>query len=69
MAGVWDQVAGKWKELSGEAKKRWGDLTDDELLEIKGDRDILAGKIQQKYGIAKEEANRQIDEWADKMKS
>jgi uncharacterized protein YjbJ (UPF0337 family) len=68
MAGVWDQIAGKWKEVSGEAKKRWGDLTDDELLEIEGNRDILAGKIQQRYGIAKEEANRQIDEWADRIK-
>jgi uncharacterized protein YjbJ (UPF0337 family) len=66
--GVWDQIAGKWKQLSGEVKKQWGDLTDDELLEIQGNRDILAGKIQEKYGIAKEEANRQIDAWAEKLK-
>jgi uncharacterized protein YjbJ (UPF0337 family) len=66
--GVWDQIAGKWKQFSGEVKKQWGDLTDDELLEIQGNRDILAGKIQEKYGIAKEEANRQIDAWAEKLK-
>lgn len=66
--GVWDQIAGKWKQVSGEVKKQWGDLTDDELLEIQGNRDILVGKIQEKYGIAKEEANRQIDAWAEKLK-
>lgn len=68
MAGIWDQIAGKWKQATGEVKKQWGDLTDDELMEINGNRDILAGKIQERYGVAKEEANRQIDEWADKLK-
>ena len=42
--------------------------TDDELLEVNGNRDILAGKIQEKYGIAKEHANKQIDKWADGLK-
>lgn len=64
----WDTIAGQWKQHVGEAKKRWGDLTDDELLEIKGNRDVLAGKLQEKYGIAKEDANKQIDDWADKLK-
>lgn len=68
MAGIWDQIAGKWKQATGEVKKQWGDLTDDELMEINGNRDILAGKIQERYGVAKEEANRQIDEWAGKVK-
>jgi uncharacterized protein YjbJ (UPF0337 family) len=66
--GIWDQIAGKWKQATGEVKKQWGDLTDDELLEINGNRDILAGKIQERYGVAKEEANRQIDEWANELK-
>lgn len=66
--GIWHQVAGKWKELTGEAKKRWGDLTDDDMMEVNGDRDILAGKIQQRYGIAKEDAHKQIDEWQNKLK-
>lgn len=42
--------------------------TDDEIMEINGNRDILAGKIQEKYGIAKDEANKQIDQWAEKLK-
>ncbi|MBZ0283840.1 MAG: CsbD family protein [Anaerolineae bacterium] len=64
----WDKVGGKWKQFIGEVKKQWGDLTDDEVMEINGNRDILAGKIQEKYGIAKDEANKQIDQWAEKLK-
>lgn len=64
----WDKVGGKWKQLSGEVKKQWGKLTDDEILEVNGDREILVGKIQEKYGIAKEHADRQIDKWTDKLK-
>lgn len=65
---VWDQIAGAWKQAQGEARKQWGKLTDDDLQQIKGDRDIMAGKIQQHYGIAKEEADKQIDDWANKLK-
>ncbi len=65
----WEQVAGKWKQLTGEVKKQWGKLTDDELMQINGSRDILAGKLQEKYGIAKEAANKQIDEWAKALKA
>ena len=64
----WDSITGKWKQYTGAVKKQWGKLTDDELLEIDGNRDILAGKIQEKYGIAKEDANSQIDKWADELK-
>lgn len=67
-SAMWDQIAGKWKQLKGEVRTRWGELTDDELEQIAGQRDILAGRLQERYGIAKEEANRQIDEWADKLK-
>jgi uncharacterized protein YjbJ (UPF0337 family) len=63
-----EQLAGKWKQIKGEAKKKWGELTDDELTQIDGNRDVLAGRIQEKYGIAKEEAHKQIDEWAAKLK-
>ncbi len=69
MATNWDEIAGKWKLVGGEVKKQWGKLTDDELLEINGDRDILTGKIQEKYGIAKENADRQIDKWIGKLKA
>lgn len=58
-----DQLIGQWDQFKGEAKKQWGKLTDDVLTEAAGNRDILAGKIQETYGIAKEEAHRQIDEF------
>lgn len=47
---------GKWKEIKGQAKQKWGDLMEDDLDEIEGRRDQLVGKIQSRYGIAKEEA-------------
>ena len=65
---MWDQIAGKWKQFKGSVTEKWGELTDDEVDEINGRRDVLAGKIQEKYGIAREEANRQIDEWAEEIK-
>lgn len=59
----WDQIEGKWKELAGSAKEKWGKLTDNEWTALKGKRDRLSGVIQQKYGIAKEEAEKQIKEF------
>lgn len=56
----WDQIAGRWKQFTGKVKENWGELTNDELDEIGGKRDQLVGKIQAKYGIAKEEAERQV---------
>ena len=56
----WDQIEGKWKELKGRVREKWGKLTDDELETIGGKRDKLAGILQQKYGLAKEEAEKQI---------
>jgi uncharacterized protein YjbJ (UPF0337 family) len=56
----WDRIQGKWKEIKGQAKQKWGELTDDELDRLQGRRDELAGLVQQKYGLAKEEAERQI---------
>jgi uncharacterized protein YjbJ (UPF0337 family) len=60
----WDQVEGKWKQLKGSVKQKWGKLTDDDLDVIAGKRDQLAGKIQERYGITKEEAQKQIDDWS-----
>lgn len=65
---MWDRIAGNWKQMKGGIRERWGELTDDEIEEAAGNREKLAGKIQEKYGIAREEAHRQIDEWADKLK-
>ncbi|MBP0615822.1 CsbD family protein [Jiella mangrovi] len=61
----WDQIEGKWKQFRGNAKQQWGKLTDDDLDQIDGNKDILAGKIQEQYGIEKEEAHRQIDDWVN----
>jgi uncharacterized protein YjbJ (UPF0337 family) len=60
----WDQVEGKWKQASGKAKEKWGKLTDDDLQRISGKRDQLVGRIQERYGIAKEDAERQVDEFS-----
>lgn len=62
----WDIVKGKWKQMSGSAKEKWGELTDDDLQQVDGQRDQLVGKVQEKYGVAKDEAERQVDEWASK---
>lgn len=65
MDGTWDRIAGKWKQLRGDIRKRWGDLTDDDFDRIAGQRDVLVGKVQERYGIAKDEAQRQVDEWVN----
>jgi len=65
--GVWDQLEGQWKQLRGRVRETWGRLTDDDLEEIAGKRDRLVGKLQERYGIAKEEASRQIDEWETEL--
>jgi uncharacterized protein YjbJ (UPF0337 family) len=62
----WDQIAGNWKEVTGKAKEQWGKLTDDDLHVVAGRRDQLAGKIQERYGVAKEEAERQLSAWERK---
>lgn len=61
----WNQVEGKWNELKGAVKEKWGRLTDDDLDVIAGKRDKLVGKLQQRYGIAKEEAEKQTDRWVE----
>ncbi|MGX6646808.1 CsbD family protein [Maricaulaceae bacterium MS644] len=62
-----DQIKGKWKELQGEAKRHWGKLTDDDVQTAEGDRDKLVGKIQQRYGKSKEDAEREVSAWIDKQ--
>jgi uncharacterized protein YjbJ (UPF0337 family) len=56
----WDIVQGNWKQFKGTVKARWGNLTDDELDIIAGRRDVLAGRIQEAYGITKDEAEGQL---------
>ena len=59
----WDQVQGSWKQTLGKAKQRWGLLNDDRLTAIAGRKDELVGAIQETYGIAKEDAARQVEDW------
>ena len=58
-----DQLQGKWKQMKGTVKERWGKLTDDDVDIINGRSDQLVGKIQEQYGVAKEDAQRQVDDW------
>ena len=60
----WDRVEGNWKQFKGKVKEQWGRLTDDDLDVIAGKKDQLAGKLQESYGISKDEAEKQIDRWA-----
>jgi len=64
----WDQIEGKWKQFTGSASERWGKLTDDDMKTLTGQKDNLVGKIQERYGIAKEEAEKQADEWSKALK-
>ncbi|QOJ10467.1 MAG: CsbD family protein [Nitrosomonas sp. H1_AOB3] len=60
----WNTVERNWKELKGKLKETWGDMTDDELNVIAGKRERLVGKIQTKYEVAKEDAERQVNAFA-----
>lgn len=59
----WDQVQGQWTQLKGKVKETWGKLTDDDLDVIAGRRDQLVGKLQERYGYAKEQAERFVEEF------
>jgi uncharacterized protein YjbJ (UPF0337 family) len=63
-----DQMSGKWKQMKGAAKQQWGKLTDDDLEVIAGKRESLAGKLQERYGMAKEDAQTKADEWLKSYK-
>jgi uncharacterized protein YjbJ (UPF0337 family) len=60
----WDQIEGKWKQLRGSAKAKWGKLNDSDFDVISGRREQLVGLIQQRYGLAKEAAEKQVNDWA-----
>jgi uncharacterized protein YjbJ (UPF0337 family) len=59
----WQEAEGKWYQLKGLAKLKWAKLTDSDLDFIAGKRDQLIGKVQERYGIAREEAEKQVNEW------
>jgi uncharacterized protein YjbJ (UPF0337 family) len=59
----WNEIAGNWKQFTGKVKEKWGKLTDNDLTAIAGRRDQFAGTLQQRYGIAKEQAEKDADEF------
>ncbi|MGR3760261.1 CsbD family protein [Roseobacteraceae bacterium NS-SX3] len=63
----WDQIEGNWKQVKGKIQQAYGDLTDDELDKARGDREELVGLLQSKYGKAREEAERECDEFIRKL--
>lgn len=63
----WQMVEGKWKQFKGQAKQRWGRLTDDDLDVIDGKRDELVGRLQSRYSKSREEVERDIDDWQNSI--
>ena len=63
----WNCIEGNWKQFGGRVKEKWGKLTDDDLTVINGRRDQLEGKIQERYGIAKDQARSDIDNWLNSL--
>jgi uncharacterized protein YjbJ (UPF0337 family) len=59
----WDRASGEWKQLRGKVKQKWAKLTDDDLTYIDGHRDQLVGRLQERYGIARDQAEKQLKEW------
>ena len=59
----WDRIEGNWKQAKGQVKQKWGKLTDDDLTYIEGHRDQLVGRIQERYGIGRDEAEREVRDW------
>jgi uncharacterized protein YjbJ (UPF0337 family) len=64
----WDRIEGNWKQFKGKVKVQWGKLTDDDLDVIAGKRDQLVGKIQEQYGIGKDEAEKQVDRFGTSLR-
>jgi uncharacterized protein YjbJ (UPF0337 family) len=60
----WDRIEGNWKQFLGSARSKWGKLTDDDLELARGKRDVLVGRLQERYGRARDQAEREVDDWA-----
>ena len=59
-----DTLHGQWTQLKGAVREKWGKLTNDDIDQIQGKSEQLVGKIQERYGVARDEAQRQVDSWA-----
>jgi len=64
----WNRVEGSWKQLKGAVKAKWGKLTDDDLDVINGRREQLEGKLQERYGFAKDQIRKEVDAWYNAQK-
>lgn len=64
----WDQVQGNWKQWTGKVKEKWGKLTDSDLTVVAGKREQLAGILQERYGYAKEQVEKELDEFTKSLK-
>jgi uncharacterized protein YjbJ (UPF0337 family) len=64
----WDQIKADWKDMRGKARVQWGKLTDDDLAQAQGNREQLEAALQKRYGVAKEEAQKQVDKWVASLK-
>ena len=62
-----DVIKGKWKQLTGKIKERWGDLTDDDLQAAEGHAEYLVGKLQDRYGWSKERAEQEVRDFSDRL--
>jgi uncharacterized protein YjbJ (UPF0337 family) len=65
----WDQIEGQWHQVKGSIKSQWGKLTDDDVQTIGGKKEKLLGVLQQRYGVVKDEAEKQADSWISKLAS
>lgn len=63
----WDKVQGNWEQIKGTAKQKWAELTDDDLKAIAGKRTELVGKLQERLGIARDKAEKQVDDWSSSL--
>jgi uncharacterized protein YjbJ (UPF0337 family) len=63
----WDRIEGNWKQFKGSALQQWGKLTDDQLDVVAGKRDVLLGRIQEVYGISRDEGEKQLAAWQQRM--
>jgi uncharacterized protein YjbJ (UPF0337 family) len=63
----WNRVEGNWKQIKGKVKEKWGKLTDDDLDVINGSREHLEGKLQQRYGYAKDQIRKDVNDWVSRQ--
>jgi len=63
----WDRIEGEWKNFKGKVRDKWGKLTDDDVEAAGGKKDRLVGRIQERYGYAKDKAEQELNEWMRKL--